>query len=197
MTFVTAAVEGDVDAAVVRRLVDVCDGEAYPIHITNGKARLKSRLDGYNAAAQYTPWFVIADLDRDADCAPPFVNDWLAAPADGMCFRVAVRAVEAWLIADRERFRRLLRVPISRIPRDPDAIEDPKRLVVALARNSTSTNIKSGLVPRPGSGRTVGPLYTSTMIQFAQLRWRPSEARQRSDSLDRCLNRLASLVGPR
>lgn len=193
MSLVTVAVEGDVDASVVRRLLaDVGAGEG-PVHVARGKPKLLNRFGGYNNAATRSPWLVLVDLDRDADCVPPFRQQWMPAPAEHMCFRVAVRMVESWLLADRERFARFLGVSAATLPREPDEVDDPKGVVVELARNSRRRDVREELVPRAGSGRRVGALYPSRLIEFVSGSWRPEEARARSDSLDRCLMRLGEL----
>lgn len=194
MTFVTVAVEGDVDASVVRRLLAGVGASEGPVHVAGGKENLLNGLAGYNNAATRTPWLVLIDLDRDADCVPPIRQQWMPVPAEHMCFRVAVRMVESWLLADRERFARFLGVSAARLPREPDDVDDPKGVVVALARHSRRRDIREELVPRVGSGRRVGALYPSRLIEFASGSWRPEEARGRSDSLDRCLLRLGELV---
>ncbi len=151
-------------------------------------------MRSYNNAAHYWPWVVLVDLDQDFDCAPPMLSEWLPKPARLMRLRVAVRAVEAWLLADRESMSSFLRVPIGRIPEDPDSVSDPKRLIVTLARRSRRRDIREDMVPRDGSGRSVGPAYTSRLFEFITTRWRPDEAAPRSESLRRSQQRIAELV---
>src|SRR5215831_7456773 len=98
-----------------------------------GKRFLLQSINGYNNAARYAPWIVLVDLDRDCDCAPPCAQKWLARPSTQMCFRVAVRAVEAWLLADRERLAQLLGVNAAWLPTNPDYLDDPKRELIDLA----------------------------------------------------------------
>src|SRR5262245_66600073 len=98
---VAGAVEGLVDEAVFRRLVRFVGARPGAVYGKNGKSDLLRRLSGFNEAARYAPWFVLVDLDRDADCAPPFRTSQLSKPSAAMCFRVAVRETEAWLLADR------------------------------------------------------------------------------------------------
>jgi hypothetical protein len=114
-----------------------------------------------------------------------------------MCFRVVVREVEAWLLADRERLASFLGVPISRVPRDPESVDDPKGQMVALARRSLRRDIREDMVPRPQSRREVGPAYSSRLIEFADDvvdGWRPLVAAKSSDSLHRCIRCLSRLV---
>jgi hypothetical protein len=113
-----------------------------------------------------------------------------------MCFRIAVRAVEAWLLADRERVAQFLGVRPARVPHDPDGLDDPKEAVVNLARQSRRHAIRNELVPSARSGRRVGPLYTARMIEFVgdeQDGWRPEFAAKASNSLARCLKSLPRL----
>ncbi len=120
------AVEGLLDEAVLKRLIGHVGGLPGPIYGKGGKASLLRRLEGYNRAALHSPWVVLVDLDQDAECAPPFRSAVLPQPASGMCFRIAVREVEAWLFADRERLARFLAVPISAIPSNPETVGAPQ-----------------------------------------------------------------------
>ncbi len=194
---VIGAVEGDVDEIVLRRLVEHVGGTPGPVHGKNGKAQLLQRLSGYNQAARLAPWVVLVDLDQDAECAPQLKVSWLPNPAPRMCFRVAVREIEAWLLADRDKLAAFLSVSPSRIPLSPEEIGDPQRAMVELGRRSRRREIREDMVPRPGSGRVVGPGYTSRLIEFAadyETGWRPDAAAQVSDSLKRCLQCLYQLV---
>lgn len=190
---VSGAVEGPVDDAVVRRLLRETGHIVGPIHIKSGKSPLLAKLHGYDAAAQIAPWLVLVDLNGDAPCAALFVAEHLSAPSDHMLFRVAVRQVEAWLLADKRHFARFLRVSQARLSNDPDSLSNSKRVVVEVARHSSDRRVRQEMVPQPGSGRQVGPGYVARMIEFVELHWRVDEAELRSESLRRCLDRLRSL----
>ena len=136
--FVSAVVEGKTDEPVVRRLVDHAGACIDRIYVKGGKDRLKSDVRGYDNAARRAPWFVLVDLDRDKslepaeDCAPVLRGKWLPNPACGMCFRVAVRAMEAWLLADAETLADSCTFPVveSRVI--------PKPWIIRSGRSSTS-----------------------------------------------------------
>jgi hypothetical protein len=69
--------------------------------------------------------------------------------------------------------------------------------VVDLARRSRRRAIRDDFVPREGSGRRIGPLYTSRMIEFVEdmtAGWRPDEAARLSPSLARCLRRFGEFA---
>jgi hypothetical protein len=194
--FITAAVEGNVDEAVVRRLIEHVGGTPGPVYGRNGKNHLRQRVSNYNQAARLSPWIILVDLDHDAECAPPLRGEWLPNPSPYMCFRVAVRQVESWLLADRERLARFLSVNTSRVPQNPESVDFPKNTVIELARQSRRREIREDMVPRPGSGRAVGPAYTARLIEFVigmSTGWRPEVAAQYSESLNRslrCLHRI-------
>jgi hypothetical protein len=189
------AVEGLVDEAVLRRLIYHAGGTPETIYGKNGKQALRLRIYGYNRAARHYPWVVLADLNGEEECAPLLLNAWNLTPARWMCFRIAVREIEAWLMADRERFARFLSVHVNRVPEDPESLPDPKRMVVEIARQSRRADIRLDIVPPPG--RDTGPAYTSRMIQFTEDRhygWRPEAAQRRSASLQRSLRRIRELA---
>jgi hypothetical protein len=191
---ISVAVEGLVDEAVVRRLIVLAGASPGPVYGKQGKAFLRQRIDGYNDAAQHAPWIVHVDLDSDYGCAPPLRNSWLAQLSQHLCFRVAVRAVEAWLLADAERVADFASVALAKVPRTPETLSDPKGAMVALARASRRRDIREDMVPRIGSGRSVGPAYASRLIEFASSSWRPLVAAKQAESLKRaidCLKRLA------
>lgn len=191
---ISGAVEGLVDEAVLRRLLQDAGASPGPIHGRNGKSYLRRHLAGYNSAARVSPWVVLVDLDHEASCAPELVVLWLSRPAAHMHLRVAVREVEAWLLADRENLAPFLGVATQRISPTPEMIADPKLTMVDLARQSRRREIREDMVPRPGSGRVVGPAYTSRLIEFVGEFWRPEVAARSADSLRRLRGRLSELV---
>ena len=194
---VAAAVEGLVDEAVALRLIRHAGAEPGSVYGRSGKAQLRKQISGYNNAARHAPWLVLVDLDRDEDCAPPLRAAWIPVPAPRLCFRVAGRAVEAWLIADAVALAEFLGVSRGKVPAEPDSIPDPKRALVNVARNSRRARIRADMVPREGSGRDVGPAYSSRLIEFVSGHWRPAEAATTSDSLRRAIACLEKLIaGP-
>ena len=192
---ISAAVEGSLDEAVVDRLIRHVGQEPGTVYGKNGKPFLRDRIGGYNNAADHAPWVVLIDLDTEGECAPPVREAWLQHPAPQMCFRVVVRAIEAWLMADAERLAAFIGVARNKVPPDPEGLDHPKQAMVNLARLSRRRDVRQDMVPRQGSGRTEGPAYTSRLIEYATDRWRPDVAVQHADSLGRavaCLQRLCS-----
>ena len=186
---VSYAVEGIVDQAVVLKLFKASGIVSGTPYVCDGIDNLRQRLAGFNAGARYSPWFVLCDLDRH-QCAPALRASFLPIPkVEGMELRVAVRAVEAWLMADRQSFASFLGVGVRRVPREPEQLANPKDTVVELARSSSKRVIREGLVPSEASGRRVGPAYTDEVIQYVHRRWSPTRGRASSPSLERAFER--------
>ena len=192
--FIAAAVEGMTDEAVVERLIDHAGGQVGTVYGKSGKDHLRRKISGYNNAARHAPWIVLVDLDAQPECAVRLRKAWLPTPAQLMCFRVAVCAVEAWLMADAEMLADYLGVPRGHVPRAPDGLDDPKGAMVALARRSRRKDIREEMAPREGSGLRVGPAYPGRLIDYAANAWRPEVASRRSESLRRAIDCLRRLV---
>jgi len=196
-TPVSGVVEGLVDRAILHRLMSHAGVSPATIYVANGKPQIRQRLGGYNNAAQFAPWLVLVDLNAEAECAPALTRSWLPSPAPRMRLRVAVRKAEAWLLADRERLSRFLGVSADLITRKPEDLANPKREIVDLASRSRRRAIRQDMVPRQGSGRAVGPAYSSRLIEFvsdAKAGWRPEFASRSADSLRRCLDSLRTFA---
>lgn len=195
-TAITRAVEGLLDESVAMALVAHVGAQAGPAYGFKGKLHLRDRIQGYNLAAAHAPWLVLVDLDTDHLCPPPMVADWVRNPAPMLCFRVVVHECEAWLLSDRKAFAAFMGVGVAHIPLNPEAVLEPKELVVSLARRSRRRDIRGDLVPSPGSGRSVGPAYGARLSQFVRDNWHPARAAESSESLRRaidCLKQLAAL----
>jgi hypothetical protein len=189
----TGAVEGPVDEVVLRRVITEVGREIETVYVATGKMNLLRRLAGFNSAARFAPWVVLIDLNA-TECPAALKREHLPAPSPLMIFRVAVRAIESWLLADQVRLARFLAVSASRIPQSPDSENDPKQVLVNIARHSRRRAIREDMVPTPGAGRRVGPAYEARLIEFVLEKgggWRPGAAAESSESLQRCLAALA------
>lgn len=191
---IAIAVEGITDEAVALRLVDHAGGRPGAVYGKAGKSKIRQHIRGYENAARHAPWLVLVDLDQDKECAPALRSVWVPRPPPLLCFRIAVRAVEAWLLADRERLAGFLGVSQGKLPEQPDLLGDPKRALVDIARASRKSAVRADMVPRELSGRSVGPAYSSRLIEFATTQWRPDVAACRSESLRRALACVRHLV---
>ena len=106
---VHCVVEGPTDQPVAEKLRAATGLSHARTIVTEGKNNLADRLPGYNQSADRPAWLVIRDLDRDDQrvCIPALTRQLLGgSPGRGMCFRLAVRSLEAWLLADHVAFAR-------------------------------------------------------------------------------------------
>ena len=117
---VNIAVEGELDEAVLTKVLTSVGIGVVNVYGKRGKNNLKENVPRYNQAAQHGRWVVLVDLNNDAECPPPFINSWLPARNKNLQLRVAVRAVEAWLLAERDEIARFLAVSKQRIPLYPE-----------------------------------------------------------------------------
>jgi hypothetical protein len=191
---ITVAVEGESDEAVIRAIAAVVGLQIAAVHGKRGKDHLNKQLRAYNHAAAVSPWLVVRDLDADAPCPGELLAALLPAPSRGMTCRIAVRAVESWLLADRGSIATFLGVAETLIPADVDAIPDPKGFVVDLARRSRHRHIRSGIAPDAGAPNRVGREYNGMIIEYVLRHWRPLQAQLCSRSLQRCVARLQAVA---
>jgi hypothetical protein len=191
---ISGVVEGITDQAALVRLITHLNATVQQIIVNDNKIRVLKRLPNYNNAAHYTPWVVLVDLDLDFECPVNAKQAWLDEPAKYMCFRIAVRKIETWFLADRENIARFLGVPIALVSKDPETLKDPKLEMVNLARKSNKRIIKANIVPREGTGRSTGEAYAVTLIDFATNYWDIEDAAENSESLRRCIACLKRLI---
>jgi hypothetical protein len=163
--------------------------------VKGGRGNVQRELGAYAALAQVMPVLIGVDLDSD-DCAPTLLGGWgRLPPQTGLLLRVAVREIEAWVLADQKRVASFIGVAPNEVPRRPDELSDPKRALLELARAHAGTELKADLVPRnyDASYPRIGPAYNLRMCAFVASRWRPQVARTKSASLERAMIALEQL----
>ncbi len=186
-------VEDDLSESVIRRLL-LDTGRDYAIGTVFGRTGfgyLQSRANNWNAAAAAgTPIVLLTDLDQHP-CPPGLIDDWLdREPHANLIFRVAVKEVESWLLADRDGLANFLGISAVNIPLQPDQIADPKQSLVNLARRSRTRALRESIVPRRGSTAVQGPDYNGCLVDFVRTQWSHEAAVECSPSLSRTWERL-------
>ena len=201
------AVEDSLSEWVLRRLLqqhrrDLTIGVRYPLKELaggrwnpanrrdrrglSGYGQIRINLPAYDAAAAAgQPFIVLTDLDVHVKCPGELLPKWLpgSAPSANLVFRVAVKEVEAWLVADRRNLADFLEVDLTDMPADAEALENPKKAIVNLSRRSASTTIINDMVPLIGSTAEVGRGFERTLRVFARDRWDIELAATHSRSL--------------
>lgn len=196
MTELYLATEDLLSEAVAERLVlDANQGLLVAVRMgRKGNGYLKQKLPELVRLANTIPVFMLTDLDRGS-CPPTLINDWSAgqeAPPS-LLFRVAVREVEAWLLADREGFADFVGAPLNKIPVNPESLDDPKQALLGLVRRYGSREIKNEILPASRSISPVGLGYNQSLSRFVLDAWMPRRAAANSDSLARAHARLSEL----
>jgi hypothetical protein len=136
------------------------------------------------------PYLVLTDLDQ-YECPLTIISHWLDTPKHpNLIFRVAVREVEAWLLADREAFAAFLGIAVTLIPQDADAIADPKQTLINLARKSKNKTLREGIVPNSKTTAKIGRNYNGQLIPFVKQIWKVDSAIPNSSSLERAMKAL-------
>ena len=210
---VSIVVEDDLSSAIVRRLILYTrrdwtvrlqlpekllpGGRDNPRNIEevrglSGFGQIKKRLSAFNHAAKAAPLLVLTDLDIHAPCPGGVWGAWMGGSArnPNLIFRVAVREVEAWLLADRRNMADFLAVPVADVTIAPESSADPKIEIVDLARRSSSQDVVELMVPLPGSSVEVGRSFEMKLRQFVKDSWDIAEAAKNSNSLTRAVAAL-------
>lgn len=189
------ASEDRLSQITAEKILKLCSPSVSVVSIgaRGGRGPVLQRLSGYNKSAKKLNFFVLLDLDREP-CAARFVRNCLnnRAASQGLLFRVAVREIEAWLLADRPGFSRYFQIPENRLPAMPDDLPDPKQaLINVIKKRCGKRACKESIVPARGSRAVQGPGYTQALCRFVQTAWNARRAKKLSPSLSRCLQALS------
>ena len=183
-------------AAVMRRLVASVNRDFAIDRIINtrGNGPLRAGIQKFRSASHVLPHVVLTDLDRTV-CAPDLLRKWGATNLPPqLLVRVAVREVEAWLLADRSGIAEFLAIAAIKVPTNPERELDPKQTLINLARRSRKRRLMQELVPEAGSSNKIGPFYNARLTQFVSHQWNVTHARANAPSLDRTLVRLSTFL---
>ncbi|MDT4954801.1 MAG: hypothetical protein QOJ02_2939 [Acidobacteriota bacterium] len=194
MAIIHPLVEGNLDEAAAFRIIEVTGHTPGTCYGKKGSGYIEQKVRSFNLTAHSTYYLALIDfMDTKLSCPPEVITNWLPNRQPKMLFRVVVREMESWLLADKDNLAEFLKVRANRIPTNPEMVYDPKLELINLARHSISSRIRSALVPEIGSTAQVGKLYNSEMRIFIDTLWNIHAARNYAPSLDRCLRRLESL----
>ena len=188
--------EGPTDIEIARKLIVAAGGTpGIPLlhRARRGKDDLDRRIAGFAAgrAQSRQPLLVLRDLDREP-CAGALARRLLPSDCGPTLLRICVRQSESWLLADRDAYARFLGVRSSRLPREPERVDDPKRFILDLARSHDAVRAYR----RHQAARRIGQpdwAFLATMnIDYVVDHWDPIRATTsgRAPSLERAITRL-------
>ena len=199
-------VEDAPSAAVAKKLVAQRNSVlAHKLHFREGFPALTG---GYSALEKKCPSFLlmangglytfsITDLDTRT-CAVDLIRDWFCIPTvqpvalpKEVVFRVAVREVEAWIMADREAWAKYIGIPAENFSNLPDTLPDPKRHLLNVIRRKGMKRVHKEMLPN-GTAH-IGPRYNEVLCNFVSAKWSPSRASCNSPSLKRAIDALHRL----
>lgn len=190
------AVEDDLSEWLLRRVLSERTVRYLvgPVFKKTGSGYLKKQSPAFNNMAKTCPVLLLTDLDR-RPCAPELLHDWLAHPRHpDFLLRVAVREVEAWLLASDVELGRFLGVRRVLNFAEPEALDDPKAELLKLASVSQRRDIREAIVRRDAGGNLrQGPAYNSTLAKFIEQQWKLDAACAKCPSLQRMINALSAL----
>jgi hypothetical protein len=194
--FITIATEDELSEAVGRRLVaDILPAfELLPPLRKGGNGYLKSKCPNFNKMAARYPVLLITDLDN-SDCASALIESWfgILPRHANLKFRVAVREIESWLLADHQGMQNLLVKGANNIAANPDELPNPKEYLLQRAKRAPR-DVKNDLIRSKGALAKQGLGYNSRLCTFVREDWEPARASQRSNSLARAIQRLRELA---
>lgn len=186
------AVEDELSEAVGKRLIGAYWNSEVPITTLrkNGAGYLIKNISKFCELARRDLVILITDLDQGR-CAPSLVRKWMktkAAP-DKLLFRVAVREIESWVLADRRGLSNYLGVAHGSVPKYPDTLRDPKHELIQLSRKA-KRSMRDAIVPQHGVAAKQGLGYNDALTPFVHMHWSIEKAERESDSLRRANVRI-------
>lgn len=188
---INLVVEDELSETVVRKIFSESQQkfEVGVVYSRGGYGYIKQKIDGFNRAAKGIPYAVIVDLEDE--CPPSQIMHWLNHPIHAnLIFRIAIKEIESWIMADRRGFASYVNVSIDHIPIQTDSVQDPKQFLIDLTRQSRRSAIREAIVPKRNSTAKVGPYYNSQLSDFVQHNWNMIEAINHSDSLARAVRAI-------
>ena len=165
--------------------------------VTRGCGNLKAKAQKLLVAARSgVNGFLLADLDN-YQTPTALGKDWLNLDCLSACppnfiFRISIREIESWILADRDAIASFLGISVAAFPHDMDSLPDPKQFLLNTIRAKCKKRCHREMLPEPG--QTIGIGYNSMLGEFIKFHWSPIRASAHSTSLNRSLNRVIDML---
>lgn len=159
-----------------------------------GFGYLKKQSPAFNNMTKACPVLLLTDLDQ-RPCAQELLDEWLKHPRHpDFLLRVAVREVEAWLLACDLELRGFLGIRRELHFSAPEVLADPKAELLKVAADSPRRELREAIVRRDTGGNLrQGPAYNSTLARFIDQKWQSKTASAKCPSLGRMISALSAL----
>lgn len=178
-------VEDVLSQHALSRILSSLNKQVRYVYGNTGCGFIDSKIEGFNHASKHWPVIVLRDLDHHP-CPGAFASSLLPNKHPTLIFRIVVREVEAWLLADRAGFSRFIGVKEDRIPTNSEDILNPKEFLIELAK-SGKRSIRDQIVPDNNSAGFYGKNYNGCLIRYIHSGWDIENASQHSRSLTKLL----------
>lgn len=195
MIYVTLIFEDDLSEAVMTKILMQFSGkyEICQSYSGNGFGYLKTNIRGFNQASVVNPHFMLTDLDN-YECPVALKNDWIDFKLNNnFIFRIAVREVESWILADRQGLAKFFNVSLINFPLNPDLEPNPKNTLIELAKRSKKREIREDVVPI-NKNAAIGPNYNGCLTEFVYKNWSIDNAVLQSESFRRAYEKLRDFI---
>ncbi|MBT3200073.1 MAG: hypothetical protein HN350_09170 [Phycisphaerales bacterium] len=164
-----------------------------------GSSSIKKMTEAFpNMASAGLHIFILTDLDT-TDCPPTLIRDWFNVPQNQpialppkLVFRVPVREVESWLLADRDALANFMGIPKANFSNKPDELPDTKQHLLNVISDKGRKKWHKDMLPQSPTA-SIGPLYNEKLCEFICEKWDPARASANSPSLARAIAALKRL----
>jgi len=197
MNSIALATEDELSEAVGLQLLAECQllPRLSPLLLRkNGFGYLRSKMASWRQMAAHQIVVILTDLDQK-NCPVTLLDDWLGPDRicpDNLLLRIAVREIEAWVLADHDAMRQLIG-PKGHLPLAPDELPDPKQSLLNLAKNA-ARNVREDLIAPRNAIASQGLAYNRRLTEHVRTVWNPERAAERSPSLMRARRNLAHIA---
>ena len=158
-----------------------------------GKGYIKKKINDINNSNAKLLFFVLVDLDNEI-CPSELISKWFKRPCrENLIFRIAVREIESWLLADAEGLSKFLNMDIINIVKEvqnPDELIDPKSKLLYLTNKCRKKELKEDIIRIDSDCFRQGPGYNSRLSEFVVNFWNIERAITKSESLNRAISAL-------
>jgi len=198
--------EDPVTYAVIKKALFYCSFDFEIIaELPARGGQIKSKILEFNKLSEIYPVVLLTDLDAH-NCAPQMIERLVETKNENFIFNIAVDEAEAWLMADRKGFATYFKIKIDDMPSVHQTKQGGRKaltemnftykssmyLTHELIKKSKNSEYVQQLTPKKNAAK--GPEYNSCMLPFIQNAWNIDDARQNSDSLNRMILRIETLL---
>lgn len=188
---IAVATADELSEAIALRLISELKRPHQVIHKLGrkGNGYLRTKMDSWYQMAEHQLMMVLTDLDR-SKCLVEFRDQWLVHRPlpPSLVFRIAVREVESWALADHQAMRELVGKK-GVLPMAPDELPDPKQALLGLGRTAPKS-VRDDLIKSNDGQLRQGLGYNARLTHWINTVWCPQRAAERSPSLARARIRI-------